>query len=417
MKNNIVISKFIPCILNMQTDSKKSILDGNIEIEFTNIIDYPKCSFGFHHYVHSLKKDIEILKQFENKKKVYLVTNNFEIDIDNYEKTISKETHKFLKLKDKTPQILSLDFYKTWEILFMFELFNNDIPLKTSVLYDDGSSIQALLLFRENYAKNHKNDEYNILKTDKVDDNFFNYYNKTHNIKKNDKITDKNDLIISGMNFNYENDNIIEQMYYTTLFKNLLETIKNQKKNGSSIIKIFETFTNISIKCIAILSSLYDKIFIIKPLTSRSSTPEKFIVCIGFKYTDTDKEYINAYKKINEINESLIKNSKMKICDIFKSYNIENQLKTRFIKINTLITNNLFKGIGENVNFVNGQNYYGDKYQQYRDEQITANNYWIETFLPEPKDFKDTKKKIIENSITANKINMDDSIRLEKIIE
>jgi len=126
---------------------------------------------------------------------------------------------------------------------------------------------------------------------------------------------------------------------------------------------------------------------------------------------------MNINKKINEINETLTKHPKMKLCDIFKSYNIDNQLKTRFIKLNILITNNLFKAIGENVNFVNGQNYYGDKYQQYREEQIAANNYWVETFLPEPSNFKETKKKIVENSITANKINMDDTIRLEKILE
>jgi len=230
MKNNIVISKYIPYILNMKTDSKKSIFDTDVEIELTNIIDYPKCSYGFHHYIHSLKKDTEVLKQFENKKKVYLVTNNFEINIDNYDKSISNETHKFLNLKDKMPQIISLDFYKLWEILFMFEIFDNDIPLKTCTLDDDGTSIQSVLLFREKYAKNYKNDEYNILKNEKIDDNFFNYYNKTHNIKKNDKITEKIDLIISGVNFNYENENIIEQMYYTTLFKNLLEIIKIQKK-------------------------------------------------------------------------------------------------------------------------------------------------------------------------------------------
>ena len=416
MKNNIIISKYIPCILNMQTDSKKSILDTDIDIELTNIIDYPKCSFGFHHYVHSLKKDTEILKQFENKKKVYLVTNNFEIEIDNYEKSISKEMHKFLKLNEKTPQIISLDFYKIWEILFMFDLFDNDIPLKTSILNDDGTALQTLLLFRNTYSKNFKNDEYYILKTDKINEKILNYYNKTNNIK-NDKINDKIDLIISGINFNYENENIIEQMYYKTLFKNLLETLKNQKKNGSTIIKIFETFTNISIKCTLILSSLYEKIFIIKPLTSRQSTSEKFIICIGFKYTDKDKEYKNAYEKINNININLNKYENMKLCDIFKSYNIENQLKTRFIKLNTIITNNLFKAIGENVNFVNGQNYYGDKYQQYRDEQISANNFWIETFLPEPSVFKETKKKIVENSMIANKINMDDTIKLEKLIE
>ena len=415
MKNNIVITKYMPCILNIHDDNKKSIFDNNIDVELTNIIYYPKCSLGFHHYIHSLKKDVEILKQFENKKKVYLVTNEFEIDIDNYDNCISKHTSKFLNLKDKKPQILSLDFYKIWEILFMFELFNNDIPLKTYVIDDNGVSIQSVLLFREKYAKNNKNDEYHILKSEKINDDFFNYYNKSHNIYKNDKLkSDKMDLIVSGVNFEYDNENIIEQTYFTTLFKNLSETISTQKKNGSAIFKIFETFTNISIKIISILSALYEKVFIIKPYTSRVSTSEKFIVCIGFKYNDKDKEYITAIKKIEDIQNIMNKNPKLKLSDIFKSSNIDNSYKARIIKLNIMITNIVFKGISENINFVNGQNYYGDKYQQYREEQINANNYWIETFLPEPATFKETKKKIIENSIASNKINMDDSIRLEK---
>ena len=422
MKNNIVISKYMPYILNMHVDTKKSIFDYNIDVELTNVIDYPKCSFGFHHYIHSIKKDTEVLKQFENKKKVYLVTNEFEIDVDNYDNCIFKETIKFLNLKDNKPQILSLDFYKIWEILFMFELFNNDIPLKTFVIDDNGVSIQSILFFREKYAKNNKNDEYSVLKSEKINEEFYNYYNKSHNIYKNDKLkndklkSEKMDLIISGVNFKYEDDNIIEQIYFTTLFKNLLETLNIQKKNGSAIFKIFETFTNISIKIISILSELYEKVFVIKPHISKITTAEKFIVCIGFKYIDKDKEYTTAYKKIEDINNIINKNSKLRLCDIFKSYNIDNSYKARIIKLNTLITNIVFKGISENINFVNGQNYYGDKYQQYRDEQINANNYWVDTFIPYLSNFKETKKKIIENSIASNKINMDDAFKLEKIL-
>jgi 23S rRNA U2552 (ribose-2'-O)-methylase RlmE/FtsJ len=406
----------MPLTLNMHVDIK-SIFDSNVDVQLTNIIDYPKCSIGFHHYIHSLKKDTEILNQFENKKKVYLVTNKFEIDVDNYDNCISKETNKFLNIKDKIPQILSLDFYKIWEILYMFDIINIDIPLKMLALDDMGSSIQSVLFFREKYAKSNKNDEYNILKTEKIDDNFFNYYNKSHNINKTDKIADKMDLIISGVNYDYENVNIIEQTYFTNLFTNLLHTIKNQKKNGVNIVKIFETFTNVSIKFITIMISLYEKVFIIKPFTSKPSTPERFIIGIRFKYTDKDKEYSNVLKKIEEINKLLNNNNKMKISDIFKTYKLDHNLKIRLIKLNTMISNNLFIAIGENVNFVNSQNYYGDKYQQYRDEQISANNYWVETFLQTPADFKEVKKKIVENSIITNKINMDDVIKLEKIIE
>ena len=415
MTNNVIISKYTPITLNMHIDIK-SIFEKNIDIKLTNIMDYPKCSIGFHHFIHSLKKDTEILKQFENKKKVYLVTNEFEIDVDSYDNCISKEVDKFLNIKDKIPKIISLDFYKIWEILFMFNLINMDTDLKVLYLTDSGSSVQSLIHFREKYAKNTKNDFNYVLKTDKINEELFTYYNKSKNILYYDKISDKFDLIISGINYNYDNDNenIIEQEYFKTIFTNLLYIIKNQKKNGNCIIKIFETFTNVTSKIFAILISIYEQIFVVKPFISRSSESERFIICMGFKYTDKDNEYNNILKKIEEINKLINDNAKMTLCNIFKTYELTFKFKIRMIKLNTLLTNKLFKAIGENVNFINSQKYYGDKYQQYRDAQIEANNYWVETYLPELKNFKEIKKRIVENSHNSNKINMDDCIQLEK---
>jgi hypothetical protein len=54
MKDNIFITKYMPITLNMQIDIK-SIFDSDADIKLTNNIDYPKCSQGFHQYVHSLK--------------------------------------------------------------------------------------------------------------------------------------------------------------------------------------------------------------------------------------------------------------------------------------------------------------------------------------------------------------------------
>ena len=54
----------MPITLNMQVDIK-SIFDSESNVKLTTNIDYPKCSLGFHHYIHSLKKDTEVLKQFE----------------------------------------------------------------------------------------------------------------------------------------------------------------------------------------------------------------------------------------------------------------------------------------------------------------------------------------------------------------
>ena len=114
--------------------------------------------------------------------------------------------------------------------------------------------------------------------------------------------------------------NIIEQEYFKILFENLMIIIENIKKNGNCIIKIFETFTNVSAKFFCILNSLFDKIFLSKPLSSRESSSEKFIICIGFKYNDKDKNYTDIYKKMKNILGQINKNSKLKLRDIFNKY-------------------------------------------------------------------------------------------------
>jgi len=420
MTNNIFISKYMPITLNMQININ-SIFDSEPEVKLTNNIDYPKCSYGFHHYIHSLKKDIEILKQFENKKKVYLVTNQFEIEIDKYDKSILEETIKYFKISDKVPKIISLDFYKIWEILFMFDILDTTGNIKSAHLTEDGSNIQSIIKFREKFSKDTKTDKHYIIKQNnnnninELNKDFTNYYDKKLTITNIENIKDKIDLITAGSAFTYhdDNENIIEQEYYNTLFENIVNTIKIQKKGGSFICKFFETYTDVSVKFIAILISLYEKVFFIKPMISKPSTSEKFIVCIGFKFSDIS----NPLKKMEKIQTIINKNNKMKICDLFNSYEINEKLKIRLIKINILTSNKLFQSIGEIVNFINSQDYYGDTYENYRNKQIEANDFWINTFYPDPKDFKETKKKITDSSFLTNKINVDDTIQLEKKIK
>jgi hypothetical protein len=245
------------------------------------IIDYPKCSYGFHHYIHSLRKDVEILKQFENKKKVYLCVNPFEIDIDNYDKTINKETNKFLNIKGDIPKIISLDFYKLWELYFMFDISDITKESKNLIMTDDGSIMQSLIHFRQTYSKEYKNDTCHFLKITQetsvtnvkindLDKDFQNYYekNKKISVLTDTKLKDKYDLIISGGNILLnENTFVYEQDYFKLLLIQIITGIKNQKKNGNLVVKVFETYTQVMAKIFALLISSYEKVYIVKPFT------------------------------------------------------------------------------------------------------------------------------------------------------
>lgn len=398
----------------------KSIFDSIDDINLINNIDYPKCSIGFQHYIHSLRKDKEILKQYENKKKVYLVTNEFELEIDNYDDTIKKNVYKFLNLKDSN--ILPLDFYKFWEIFFMFDIIDNTNKIKTLIMADDGSVSQSILSFREKYSKEYKNDLLDILKIEDINldvnlqqfnkNIIDNHKNKKIEIKLENEIKDKYDLILGcGNIIETDNENTLEQDYFNLLFIQITNAFKYSKKNGNFVIKIYETFTNITSKIIALLISSYEKVFMVKPLTSKTYLSDRYLVCIGFKEKDAD------IKKIENIKNKIVKNNKLKTVDIFSKYEINQQLKLKMIQMNVHITNLIFKSVGKMINFINSQNFYGDEYQNYREEQIKSTNYWTKMFLPDNKDFKENKKNITENSILSNKMIMDNMTKLNKEIK
>jgi hypothetical protein len=70
------------------------------------------------------------------------------------------------------------------------------------------------------------------------------------------------------------------------------------------ICKIFDSVTKPTVQLIYILSRYYDKVFLMKPRTSRYSNSEKYIVCTGFRgisqeeLSELDK-ILNSFKNGN----------------------------------------------------------------------------------------------------------------------
>ena len=61
-----------------------------------------------------------------------------------------------------------------------------------------------------------------------------------------------------------------------------------QARGGSFVLKIFDLFTTPTIDLLALLSSLYDHVSLIKPVTSRYANSEKYVVCTGFRLDRTE---------------------------------------------------------------------------------------------------------------------------------
>ena len=334
-------NEFHPDIIDISS-LKSNILNYDCDIKYSSNPDYPRFEYGFNHYYHASKKKIkDKFIQFENKKKSYHVVNPFELTIDDYNNSIKNITEQKLKIKKD-----SKEFYKLWEILNLFDLI--DINNKSFSSYHiNNSEFEETTKYFYEYKGNNK-------------------YNKNKN--------NKYDFITIQNKYGKTYDVMVEANSFDFLLNSIYEMISMINNNGSCVIKISETFTNTTCKILILLSSIFNNVYIVKPFTSRYYHSELYIVC---------KQYIeekNILKKLN-ILKDIKKNKKLYIVDIFSKYNVGEEIRKVYIKINKIIANKQFKQLNNIIEFIEEKNYFGDKYQTYRNNQIKMSELWIDTFI------------------------------------
>jgi len=429
---NVENPDYLPIVFHLQKPSE-DIFKYKSNPVLSDNIAYPKFSYGFHHYIHQSKDKMEFTKEFTGKKKVYYIVNKFETTVDDYDVDINKVSKAYFDI-DPKPNILSRAFYKIWELFFMFDLIPTDDSAFTTAHLAEGpgSFIQATMMFRDKFSKKNasKNDKYYAVtlhsdkyNVPKLEESFISYYKKEKpqrfelhrtysrdvarqsdkkddgdlTSKKTRKLFDehfvekKADFITADGGFEWENENVQEQEAFKLILSEIITAVKIQKKGGSFVCKLYESFTQVTAKFIAILCSFYDDLYIVKPLMSRASNSEKYIVCMGFK---DNKDNNKKIETLEDIIEDMNDKPKKNLLDLFPEYEIDNAFKTMLISINTSIANKQFININLMKSFVDKQNYRGDEYQQRRQEQINATKYWLDLYFPESNEYKNRTSKI-----------------------
>lgn len=457
--NNVIEYNYNPVIIEIP-EIENSIFDYEPDVNFSTNIDYPCNKFGFNHFLHATKNKTVIFNKFEGKKKTYQVFNKFERYIDNYNESIGNVSNNFFSLNTQ-PKILSRGFYKLWEILMYFDLIdiNTQDFVSAHLAEGPGSFIQATMFYRDMFSKKNvsKNDKYyavTLHAEDKtihpLDKNFIDFYknekpqrfllHKTYSKeqiggskkKDNGDITNpktiklfggqmerKADFITADGGFEWKNENIQEQEAFRLILSEVITAVKNQNKNGNFVCKFFETFTKTSLKILSLLRMFYDTVYIVKPLTSRESNSEKYIVCMKFKYDSNSSEYKQYIKILDKLQKTVYNEKSKKIVDIFTEYELSKKLTNTMIIANTTIANNQFKIINQMIAFIKKEIYTGEEYHTHRDKQINASKFWIDLFFNNDlKSIKNKCMKIVNNSIknTNKKIDML-SIKLVNVSE
>jgi hypothetical protein len=190
---------------------------------------------------------------------------------------------------------------------------------------------------------------------------------------------DKFNLIIGHSGIDWDKNNIQEQSIGLDILRTINICLNNLDKNGNLILRMYETFTKLSIKYLMVLSELFEDVHIIKPLTSRNSEGEKYVICQNFKSNDKFKKELNS--KINLIESKCNYSKRVMIEDIFTDIKIPNELFVRMISYNSLVINQHYKTVNKIMEFIDGLNYHGELYAYYRDRQIELSQYWNSTFL------------------------------------
>lgn len=438
------MTEYKPFIFKLRSSDNK-ILDKPIEkkdIVISPIINYPLLSLGYHYFIHRTKESMERTNQLESKNKFYYIVNPFEHTISNHEDDLSSNTKKFFKMKDNDPKILSRAFYKMWEILMYFDIASKKDLNYAALAEGPGSFLQAVLKFREKYNYDLKKDKYFGVTIHPENGNniemgkqFLGHYDKLYpdliNVHKtypletankykgktNGDITNVKtisifkkeiskskkyaDLVTADGGFNWDDENFQEQEAYQLILGELVAAIRVQNIKGTFVLKLFETFTMNSLKLIYLVSSFYDESYICKPLFSRSSNSEKYLICKGFKYDQTkDAKLLDKkIKNLEEILSSLSTDNYLQ--DIYPDLVLPDAYIEDFKFINIMIANDQQIMINKIITYIDGNNYYGDEYHSYKNKSINATKWWFDKFFKEKINSTDNLK-YLKNLVDYN---------------
>jgi hypothetical protein len=160
------------------------------------------------------------------------------------------------------------------------------------------------------------------------------------------------------------------------LIKCLIIILKSQKRHGSCVIKLSNLFYKPFIDALYILTSLYEKTYIIKPNTTNITSSEKYLVC---KYHINDAEKKNNYLK--NLNEFYMKNKNGE--QFFVSQLINESIPYYFInkieEANIIIGQQQLESLDQIVTILKNKNK-EDKIDNIQKNNLQKCIYWCEKY-------------------------------------
>ena len=259
---------------------------------------------------------------------------------------------KFSVSKLKPKSNVFYDFLEVSMTLNVFDLYKTESINSLHLTNNNNDSIECFEMLRENF-----------------DDQIISY----------NEINDETISLIGDTKFDFlffeaRNTNLNE--YIRSLIEVLMLILKNQSLHGSCIIKIKDVFHKPVIDILYILSSLYEKTYILKPNTSNITTFDKYIICKNFQ-TNNDKVTnfkFNYYKLLVFLKRLNDKNIKSII-----NYDIPYYFIMKLDDVNIIFGQQQLESLDLVINILKNKNK-EDKIESIKKTNIQKSVSWCEKY-------------------------------------
>ena len=240
---------------------------------------------------------------------------------------------KYKILSEFEGQYVSNGWMKFWEIIFYFKLIPRKEKLDSfSVFCNEclpGSDILSINHFissktqikkmkwyaSSSYDKESIKDDYNLYK------NYPENWIISRNTKRDvcsmemyrlvqEKINNSVSLYTSDLSFDASSDyNSQEDLYSSYNLGQIVSAFLSLNNGGNMVVKMYTFFTPFSMSLLTVLSTTFDKVYITKPVTSKSTNSEIYIVGIGFYNYEIITNYLMRRLENISVDKSPLINS------------------------------------------------------------------------------------------------------------
>lgn len=167
------------------------------------------------------------------------------------------------------------------------------------------------------------------------------------------------DLITADGGFDFSDDYANQELnMIPLLYGQIIYALCMQKQGGSFVLKVFDVFMQQTIDMMALLSSMYQHVYITKPNTSRYANSEKYIVCKDFIPSSSLHFYPYLYNSFHNLCINL-NNKQMTVKSIFTPNKISCFFTSKLEEYNIIFGQQQIENIHTTLNLLLSEKYGG----------------------------------------------------------